>query len=121
MRGQILSSDGSLLATSVPEYEIRWDSKAGYDKEEYRVKVDSMALCFSRLFHDKSTAEYKAIFRKAKSDGNRYAEIRDHVDYNELQEVKKFPFIRNGQFKSGFVFVQKYIRDQPFGSLAART
>ncbi len=121
VRGQILSSDGSLLATSVPEYEIRWDSKAGYDKEEYRVKVDSMALCFSRLFHDKSTAEYKAIFRKAKSDGNRYAEIRDHVDYNELQEVKKFPFIRNGQFKSGFVFVQKYIRDQPFGSLAART
>ncbi|MFN9801427.1 MAG: hypothetical protein ACK54P_15530, partial [Bacteroidota bacterium] len=30
VRGQIISSDGSLLATSVPEYEIRWDSKANY-------------------------------------------------------------------------------------------
>jgi cell division protein FtsI (penicillin-binding protein 3) len=121
VRGQILSSDGSLLATSVPEYEIRWDSKASYDKEEYKLKVDSMALCFAKLFGDKSAADYKALFRKARTEGNRYAEIRDHVDYNELQEVKKFPFIRKGQFKSGFVFVQKYIRDQPFGSLAART
>jgi cell division protein FtsI (penicillin-binding protein 3) len=121
VRGQIISSDGSLLATSVPEYEIRWDAKAGYDKEEFRLKLDSMALCFSRLFGDKTTGEYKAIFKKALSDGNRYAEIRDHVNYNDLQEVKKFPFIRKGQFKSGFVFIQKYIRDQPFGSLAART
>jgi cell division protein FtsI (penicillin-binding protein 3) len=121
VRGQILSSDGSLLATSVPEYEIRWDAKASYDKEEYAAKIDSMAMCFSRLFGDKSSSEYKALFRKAKADGNRYAEIQDHVNYNELQEVKKFPFIRRGQFKSGFVFVQKYIRDQPFGTLAART
>lgn len=121
VRGQIISSDGSLLATSVPEYEIRWDSKAGYDKAEYAAKLDSMALCFSRLFGDRSAAEYKSIFKKAKAEGNRYAEICDHVNYNKLQEVKKFPFIRKGQFKSGFVFVQKYIRDQPFGTLAART
>lgn len=121
VRGQIISSDGSLLATSVPEYEIRWDAKASYDKAEYSAKIDSLALCFSRLFGDRSAAEYKALFRKAKADGNRYAEIKDHVNYNELQEVKRFPFIRKGQFKSGFVFVQKYIRDQPFGSLAART
>ncbi len=121
VRGQILSSDGSLLATSVPEYEIRWDSKASYDKEDYKAKIDSLALCLSKLFGDRSAAEYRAVFRKANADGNRYAEIKDHVDYNELQAMKKFPFIRNGQFKSGFVFVQKYIRDQPFGTLAART
>ena len=121
VRGQIISSDGSLLATSVPEYEIRWDAKAGYDQEEFRTKLDSLALCFSRLFGDKSSGEYKAIFKKALKDGNRYSEIRDHVNYNDLQEVKKFPFIRKGQFKSGFVFIQKYVRDQPFGSLAART
>lgn len=121
VRGQILSSDGSLLATSVPDYEIRWDSKAGYDTDEYRAKVDSLALCFSRLFGDRSAADYKAIFRNAKVNGNRYAEIKDHVSYNELQEVKKFPIIRKGQFKSGFVFIQKHKRQKPFGSLAART
>lgn len=121
VRGQILSSDGSLLATSVPEYEIRWDSKAGYDEKEYQASLDSLALCFSRLFGDRSAADYKAVFRNAKVNGNRYAEIKDHVSYNDLQTVKKFPFIRKGQFKSGFVFVQKHKRQKPFGSLAART
>jgi cell division protein FtsI (penicillin-binding protein 3) len=121
VRGQILSSDGSLLATSVPEYEIRWDAKAEYDKEEYAAKIDSLTLCFSRLFGDRTPAEYRAIFKKAHADGNRYAEICDHVNYNDLQKVKDFPFIRKGQYKSGFVFIQKYVRDQPFGTLAART
>lgn len=121
VRGQILSSDGSLLATSVPEYEIRWDAKADYDKEEYAAKIDSLTLSFSRLFGDRSPAEYRALFKKAHTEGNRYAEICDHVNYNDLQKVKDFPFIRKGQYKSGFVFVQKYVRDQPFGTLAART
>jgi len=122
VRGQIFSSDGSLLATSVPEYEIRWDYKASADnKEAYRASFDSLALCFSKLFGDRSSAQYKAIFRKAVSEKNRYAEIKDHVDYNELQVIKKFPFVRNGQFKSGFVFIQKNKREKPFGSLAART
>jgi cell division protein FtsI/penicillin-binding protein 2 len=71
VRGQIISSDGSLLATSVPEYEIRWDAKAGYDKEEYNAKIDSMALCFSKLFGDRSSSEYKTLFKKARSEGNR--------------------------------------------------
>jgi cell division protein FtsI (penicillin-binding protein 3) len=121
VRGQIMSSDGSLLATSIPEYEIRWDAKADYDKEEYAAKIDSLTQSFSRLFGDRSSSEYRSLFKKAHADGNRYALICDHVNYNDLQLVKDFPLIRKGQYKSGFVFIQKYVRDQPFGTLAART
>jgi cell division protein FtsI (penicillin-binding protein 3) len=121
MRGQIFSSDGSLLATSLPEYEIRWDSKSEFNKEEFTQNMDSICLSFSKLFGDRSTAQYKALFKEAIKDGNRYTEIKDHVDYNELQRIKKFPFIRKGQFKSGFIFIEKYVREQPFGLLAART
>ncbi len=121
VRGQIFSSDGSLLATSVPEYEIRWDYKAGIDPKEFKAKIDSLALGFSRLFGDRSTAEYKKLFTDAKKEKDRYKEIIDHVDYFQLQAIKKFPIVRNGQFKSGFVFVQKNKREKPFGSLAART
>lgn len=120
-RGQIISSDGSLLATSVPEYEIRWDSRAPYDQNLYREKIDSLALCFSRLFGDRSAAEYKSLFSKARSDKDRYKEIKDHVDFIQLQQIKKFPFIRTGRFKSGFIYVEKNKREKPFGSLAART
>ncbi len=121
VRGQIYSSDGSLLATSIPEYEIRWDAKAPYDEELYQTRLDSLCISFNQLFGDRSVAEYKAIFKRAKSEGNRYVEIIDHVDYNQLQLVKKFPFIRKGTIRGGFVFEEKFIRDQPFGTLASRT
>jgi cell division protein FtsI (penicillin-binding protein 3) len=119
-RGQILSSDGSLLATSVPEYEIHWDSKASYDVAIYREKVDSMALSLAQLF-GRSKSEILGIFSKARKEGDRYAKIADHVDYNQLQKMKTFPFIRLGKFKSGFIYIEKNKRIKPFGSLAART
>ena len=121
IRGQIYSSDGSLMATSIPEYEIRWDAKAPYDEETYKLKLDSMCESFANLFGDRTTADYKAIFKKAKSEGNRYIEIIDHVDYNQLQLVKRFPFINKGTIRGGFVFEEKFIREQPFGALASRT
>ncbi len=121
VRGRIISSDGSVLASSVPEYEIRWDSKATYDKEEYRAKIDSLTMCLSRLFGDKTAAGYRAIFKEAHASGNRYALIHDHVNANELQAIKKFPFARKGQFKSGFVYIEKQKRDHSFKELATRT
>lgn len=120
-RGQIISSDGSLLATSVPDYEIRWDAKADYDVKLYREKIDSLAAGLSQLFGDRSKAEYAALFAEARKSGDRYAKIVDHVDYNELQALKKLPFVRLGKYKSGFVFIEKSKRIKPFGELAART
>jgi cell division protein FtsI (penicillin-binding protein 3) len=121
IRGQIYSSDGSLLATSVPEYEIRWDSKASYDINEYRSKIDSVCIGFARIFGDKSVQEYAALFKSARTEGNRYQLIKAKVDYNQLQKIKQLPFIRKGAFKSGFVFIEGSRREKPFEMLAART
>ncbi len=121
VRGRIISSDGSVLASSVPEYEIRWDSKATYDRAEYKSKIDSLTLCLARLFNDKSASEYRAIFKDAHKSENRYALIHDHVNANQLQAIKQFPFAKRGQFKSGFVYVEKQKRDHSFKELATRT
>src|SRR6266702_2863793 len=59
-RGNIFASDGSLLATSVPEYELHMDMLAGgiADDGVFQEKVDSLALCLSKFFGDKSQREY---------------------------------------------------------------
>ncbi|MFN8775546.1 MAG: penicillin-binding protein [Flavobacteriales bacterium] len=121
VRGQIISSDGSLLATSVPEYEIRWDSKANYDMELYRASVDSMCLVLARTLSDRPADAYRSLFSEARRRGLRYQLIADRVDYNQLQKIKEAPFIRQGRFKSGFVFMEKSRRKKPLGALAART
>src|SRR5674476_1451781 len=52
MRGNILSSDGSLLATSVPIFEIRMDvASENITKHIFTQNVDTLALCLSQLFN----------------------------------------------------------------------
>jgi len=121
VRGQIISADGSLLATSVPEYEIRWDSKANFQNGHFREKLDSVSLMMSRILGNQGATYYRHALLKAHAQGNRYALIADHVDYNQLQEIRKIPFVRDGRYSSGFVFVEKSRRKKPLGALAART
>ena len=47
-RGNIYSDDLSLLATSIPEYEIRWDAKQ-VDKELFLDEVEELSAKLSAL------------------------------------------------------------------------
>jgi cell division protein FtsI (penicillin-binding protein 3) len=120
-RGQIFSNDGRLLATSIPEYSIYWDSQAPYDIVEYRKKIDSLSVCLSRLTGERSATGYQNLFASARREKSRYTLIAEHLGYEELKKFKKFPFVRNGIFKSGFVIEEKSKRIKPLGALAART
>ena len=92
VRGNIYSVDGSLLATSVPEYELRMDMLAGgIEKDEvFYEKVDSLAEKLSIYFGDKSQRAYSKILREARRDKARYLLIRRRVTHQELNVVKKF-------------------------------
>lgn len=122
VRGNIYASDGSLLATSVPVYEIRMDLKADAltDKVFYE-HLDSLSFLFADLFQDRSKEEYASMMERARKAGRRFQLIKANVDYNDLQLVKKFPLIRKGRYKSGVIFLKQDIRKRPFGILAART
>jgi len=56
-RGNIYSNDGSLLATSVPEYELRFDAMAIPEEENdyFNLKVDSLAIKLSGFFFRSAT------------------------------------------------------------------
>ena len=58
-RGNILAEDGSLMATSIPYFDIRMDFGAdGLGKEEFVNKLDSLArLVFDDLFDPRKTVD----------------------------------------------------------------
>lgn len=122
-RGNIFSVDGSLLATSVPEYELHMDMLAGGIAEDkiFYEKVDSLAASLSKFFGDHSAREYSRILRDARRDSDRYQLIRRRVTFQELKQVKKFPIFNMGKYRGGLVIVQQNKRILPFRSLAART
>ena len=122
-RGNILAVDGSLLATSVPVYEVHMDMLAGgiADDKIFYEKVDSLALKLSQFYGDRSEREYSRILRDARKDSSRYELIRRKVSYQELKELRKFPIFNMGKYKGGMIIVQENKRILPFRTLAART
>ena len=119
-RGNIYSDDFSLLATSIPEYEIRWDAQQ-VDQEFFEEYVDDLAYHLSNLFGDKSPIEYSSQLRKIWIKKQRYALIKRNVNYNELKAIKRFPIFKEGRYKGGFQYQQINKRQKPFQSLASRT
>ncbi|MBK0383368.1 transpeptidase family protein [Pedobacter sp. SD-b] len=122
-RGNIYSIDGSLLATSVPEYDIRMDLKAGAiaDNQVFYAKVDSLAGSLSDYFKDKSEREYSRALRNARKEGDRYFLIKRNISYQDLKAVKTFPIFNLGRYKGGMIAVQENKRILPFRDLASRT
>lgn len=124
-RGNIYDAEGSLLATSLPYYEIGMDVNTDYLKKlpaaTFNKQVDSLALAMSNLLQDKSRREYYQLLKSAKSSGDRYLLLAKDVSYKQLQLIKKFPLFRLGKNKGGFVVLQNSKRERPFQLLAART
>ena len=120
-RGDICASDGhSILATSIPYYEIRLVTRA-VSNDVFKKNIDSLSLCLSRLFKDKTEYEYKRALLSAHTRGDRYYLVHRRVNFVELKELKQFPLFRLGRFKGGIITVQENRRVRPFESLAART
>ncbi len=122
VRGNIYDANGSMLATSLPYYEVGMDvNTEAITKEVFRNNVDSLAWCLSNLFKDKSQKEYKRILRRARAEHDRWVILQRGVSYTDLQKMKRFPILRRGQNRGGFVYLQTNKRERPFQSLAART
>lgn len=122
VRGNIYSDDGSLLATSVPIFDIRMDVGSPLISNEiFNQKVDSLAYRFAILFGDRTKGEYKRRLVNARKKGNRYYLLKRKVTYAQLKKIRTFPILRKGKYKGGLIIIPKTTRKMPFQLLAKRT
>ncbi len=123
-RGDIYSTNNRLLASSVPFYEIRLDTRStglNISGKEYFNKLDTLAIQLSELFHDKSAEQYRKELYKARKEGNRFYLVKKRVNYNQLRQLKEFVLLRKGRYQGGLIVIQRNIRIQPHDNLASRT
>ncbi len=120
-RGNILATDGSLLATSVPIFEIRFDaSNPSISNALFNENLDSIASGLGKILN-KPTRTIKNELVKARKNGNRYLLISRKTSYDQLKQIKKLPIFRYGRNRGGLIVVQNTRRAMPFNELAART
>ena len=121
-RGDILADDGRLLATSIPVYEIRMDLSPGVVSDAlFSRGIDSLSTSLSRLFRDRSAAQYRAALMHARRSGEKYFLVKRNVSYNELVQLRQFPIFRHGRFRGGLIAIEHTRREMPYRTMAART
>lgn len=122
VRGNIYAVDGSLLATSVPIYEVRFDSKTeALTDDIFHNEIDELSKQLSNLFKDKTQQQYKKELVSARRKGVRYQLIKRNVKHTDLQKLKTFSIFNRGQYKGGLIYTQQNKRVRPFKILAERT
>ena len=118
-KGNVYSADGSLLATSIPNYTIRFDALApSAENFEKYVKPlsDSLALVLG-----KPSGYFQSELRKARANKNRYYLLARKQSYTEYMRIKSFPLFNLGGYKGGMITEQKTVREHPIGKIAERT
>jgi len=122
VRGNIYAEDGSLLATSLPYFDVAMDVNTEYMTDDvFNSNLDSLSMCLSSLFKDKTANEYYKLLKTARDNGDRYIMLHRTVSYEDLQKLKRFPLIRMGKYKGGLIVEQNNRRELPFRDLAERT
>mgnify|MGYP001323341897 CR=1 FL=1 len=118
-RGNIYSDNESLLATTVPRYEIRWDAKIPSDKLFQKYK-DSLSKGLGVLF-EKPTSFYLKKFEKARAKKSRYILIGRNLNFSTYKKIKSLPLFNMSSLRGGLIVETQLTRENPIGKIAERT
>lgn len=126
LRGEILASDGSILATNLHYYNVRIDYHASRINElRYLESIDSLADTLAHYYPYRSRAEWYELLHKPmtqpKEDRSRSYMLLKHIPFDEMQRVKtQFPYFKRWKNpnRSGFTSERVLLRRYPYGDMA---
>ena len=124
-RGNILSCDGQLMASSLPEFKVYLDFNALKEAGNNTAFIDSINYIskgLNNIFPERSAAAFKEHLLEGYHKMSKHWAIWDErIDYNTFKEIQTLPILHLSKFKSGFHWEEFNARRRPFGSLAQRT
>ena len=142
-RGNILSDDGQLLASSIPDYKIFMDFQAGGKSDTawirkrdsiWHADLDSLCEGLHKIFPDWTAEKFKARLEEGRNKvitnkstkeqtigARHWAVWPKRISYNTYCEVAELPFFNLPTHRGGFHVEKFEARRRPFGSLAERT
>lgn len=125
VRGNILSCDGQLMASSLPEFKIYMDFKALHEAGNdslWDAEIDAIAAGLNQIFPSKSAEKFKEDLGEGRARMSRHWPVwGKRIGYSTFTEVQSLPVFKMSKYKSGFHWEEFNARRRPFGSLALRT
>lgn len=125
LRGDILASDGCILATNLNYFNLRIDFKAKrFMIKEYTAAIDSLADSLAYYYPRRTRNEWKEYLHKplekARSQRSSSFMLLKEIPDDEVQRVKKFPFFKRSSNanRTGLVKERVLKRKYPYGEMA---
>ena len=119
-RGNIFAENGSVLVTSLPFFDIRFDPTVASD-ELFLENVDSLAHCLAKINKERTEGGWQEYLKDKRNEGNKYMKILEKVSYKDMEYMKTFPIFNKGRYKGGFITEGRFRRHKPFRPLGNRT
>lgn len=125
-RGNILSADGKLMASSLPEYRVFMDFKVDSEVQDSILNnpltMDTLCEGLHKLMPDCSKEYFLNRFRQGQKKQSRYwALYPRRISFIQYKGLLKLPLLRLNRYTSGLTVEETYRRKKPFGSLASAT
>ena len=121
-RGNLLTSDGRLLSTTVKLYSLHMDFKIeGVQGEEFIRLLPELCDSLASVFDYKTSEQWMNYVQRGYLDGARYYFLADDLTYSQKERIKSFPWFDRGRYTSGLIIEHSIDRMLPFGGLAQRT
>jgi len=121
-RGDILSDDGRILASSIPYYTVYMDTRSsGMADTTWANGINGLCRGLSKYAGGNTQEGWKNALTNARKRGDRYYLIKRHVSYETLKHLKELPIFRHGKFRGGLLYQPENRRIMPNGLLARRT
>lgn len=122
VRGNILATDGSFLAISLPIYDVYWDlSCPGAHRDSLKKHARSIGEGLVRILESGNAAEYMNKLYAAQRIPARYYSLARGLRHQQVEAIKKLPILCLPPYKGGMIVESRSFREKPLGNLASRT
>ncbi|MCY4561163.1 MAG: penicillin-binding protein 2 [Flavobacteriaceae bacterium] len=118
-RGDIYTSDGKILATSVYSYELRWDSQSP-SRKVFETNKKELSVRLGKILNQNSD-EVLAKLENARATNKRYLLIAQKADYQKMKAIKELPIFNQGEISGGLIVERRVQRKLPMQKYATRT
>lgn len=118
VRGNIFSKNGTLLATTIPVFDIHFDPVA-VPQDRFDREIGALSDSLARMLKTHTKSQFVNMFTKARNNNKRYVKVARKLKMDEYERLKTFPIFKE-RLGNGLIADKQLVRERPYGDIAMR-
>lgn len=118
VRGNIFSKNGTLLATTIPVFDIHFDPVA-VPQDRFDKEIGALSDSLARMLKTHTKSQFVNMFTKARNNNKRYVKVARKLKMDEYERLKTFPIFKE-RLGNGLIADKQLVRERPYGDIAMR-